>query len=114
MKALALLLALASTAGADEWTAGDTALQVTYAATLGADYLQTRQGIKGGWEQNPIMGHHGERVPPEVYFPVAFAVHTTLMVLTPKPYRGVVQGISIGVSSMNVARNWQAGWAVKF
>jgi hypothetical protein len=51
-----------------EWSRTDTAIEVAYGATLAADYLQTRQIVADGLEDNFIMGERGQNLPPAVYF----------------------------------------------
>lgn len=113
--ATTLLLALfPALAYAEKWEWQDTALESAYAATLAVDYVQTVQITRDGREVNPIMGRSGEKVPPAVYFPVAFAAHAAAMYFLPRDYRRVVQGMSVGISFLNISRNYSVGYGVFF
>jgi hypothetical protein len=111
---LLLLLSLAATASADEWTRADTATEAVVLATLAADYLQTRQIVLDGKENNPVMGLRGDRLAPEAYFPIAAGLHVAIVRLTPRPYRSILQGLTIGFQLAGIRRNWHAGYAVSF
>lgn len=92
------------------WTGGDTALQAAFAATMLGDYLQTRRIVRAGREVNPLIGQRGQRIPPAVYFPATFLLHTAAMRALPQPWRRVAQGLSIGFEGGVVGRNTALGF----
>ena len=110
---LAVLLT-ASTANADRWTATDTASQGAVLSMLAFDYWQTRGVAAKGRESNPIMGWHGELVPPEMYFASVAALHTLAVLALPQPYRRIAQAVTVGVEVGAIGANWRAGFGVAF
>lgn len=113
MRRLALLLAVAGCQPAT-WSRTDTALEVTFAAALAADYLQTRQIVADGMEGNPIMGARGERMPPALYFPASLVAHLVVASCLPRPWRSIFQGVSIGWQAAEVGHNAEHGYAVEW
>jgi len=111
---LAALLLLTGTAHAEPWTALDVTLQLTTSAVLVADWAQTRAITGDCSEANPIMGLCGEKLSPDIYFPVVIVGHALLMHALPRSWRRVAQGITIGVQAHTVHSNYQAGYSVKF
>lgn len=113
-----LLLALASVTagcGSHTWTKTDTALQVAVTASLVADYSQTRAALDSdGVEENPIMGRSGDRMAPEVYFPVAGVALAGAAVALPRPWRNLLQGTTLMVQAHTIAGNWRAGYTIQF
>lgn len=91
------------------WGWEDTALQAALGVGMLGDYLQTRHITARGHEANPIMGRHGERVSPSVYFPAAYALSTALVAELPREWRRLVQGTLIGLECAIVYRNHKAG-----
>jgi hypothetical protein len=117
MRALAALLALLASpaaAAADEWKLGDTALEGAFVAVLAADYAQTKQIAEDGREGNPVIGSHGERVAPAVYFPIVAVAHVAVARALPGRWRTAFQGISLGWQVDAVHTNLQAGYAIEF
>ena len=96
------------------WKAEDTALQALFGLAMLGDYLQTRRITREGREVNPIIGKRGQRVPPELYFPLTFGLHTGAMYLLPKPWRNIAQGLSVGFEGGVVGRNAALGYGFKF
>jgi hypothetical protein len=114
---LAVVLACLSaplTASAENWTVTDYALEATFAGLMLADYLQTVDITADGRESNPVMGNHGENIPPSLYFLSATVTHAIVMVALPKSVRRVAMGVAIGVQIHSVQTNWHAGYAVTF
>lgn len=97
-----------------KWTTTDSALEGGVAATFAADYVQTRAITRNSFEENPIMGRSGERIPPEVYFPVAMGIHAAAMIALPPKYRRAAQLMSIGFETMTVANNWRIGYTASY
>ena len=89
-----------------DWTSTDTALQAGVGLSMLLDYLQTRQIVRDGHEANPIIGKHGERVRPEIYFPAAFLASALAAKMLPPEWRNALQGGLIGMQGATVARNW--------
>jgi hypothetical protein len=96
------------------WSRTDTAIEASLGAALGADYLQSRQIVRDGKEDNPIMGERGQNLAPEIYFPTAFVAHLAVARCLPRPWREVWQGGAIGWQVDVIHTNWQAGYAVTF
>jgi len=117
---VALVLAtLTGTAKADEWSKLDITLETTFTTLIIVDYMQTVQIIlapidPNRLESNPIMGRHGERVPPEAYFPVMLLGHMAIAHILPSPYRKLWQGVGIAVQVDAISANWQAGYTMSF
>lgn len=124
MRALIALvvLAVAAPAAADPWTDGDTFVEAGVAVTLAADYLQTRQICAharthpGDWriESNPMMGPTCNRMPAEIYFPLALAAHVVIGRALPTPLRRVWQGVTIAFQINAIERNASAGFTVRW
>lgn len=97
MRALFAIASLATLgcAGA-RVSAVDVAGEVAFGVVLAADWAQTVDITRDGYEKNPIIGRRGERVPPAVYFPVMFVLHAAAAWLLPRPFRNA----------------WQAGWVI--
>lgn len=93
-------------------TAADVAAQGVVGASLAADYLQTRQITRDGYEGNPFIGKYGERIPPARYFLAAFALHTAIAVLLPRPYRYIWQGSWAVAEGVTVWNNRVDGYGV--
>jgi len=91
------------------WGWEDTALQAVLGVGMLGDYLQTRHITARGHEANPIIGRHGERVTPSIYFPAAYALSTALVAELPREWRRLVQGTLIGLECAIVYRNHKAG-----
>jgi len=91
------------------WGWEDTALQAVLGVGMLGDYLQTRHITDRGHEANPVIGRHGERVSPSVYFPAAYALSTALVAELPREWRRLVQGTLIGLECAIVYRNHKAG-----
>jgi len=113
------LMVTAGTASADKWTRADAAVELTVFAALAVDYWQTRRIIDdpikpSHRESNPVMGHGGDRVPPEIYFPAAALVHGAAAILLPQPYRRIAQIATLGVQARSIGINWGAGYRVEF
>lgn len=96
------------------WTGRDTALEALFGLSMLGDYLQTRKITRHADEINPIMGLRGNRVPPEVYFPVMMGLHYGAMRLLPNPWRNVAQGLGIAFESGVVGRNLGLGYGFRF
>ncbi len=109
--ALILAIMIPSTAQADNV---DIALQLGVTATLLADWHQTRRITANCLEANPIMGRCGEKLSPDIYFPVAIVAHATLARLLPRPYGRILQGLTIGKQLHTVGRNWSYGYTIQF
>jgi hypothetical protein len=116
---VALLVCMSGTAMADKWSKLDITLEGTFTTLMIVDYMQTVEIIRAPIdenrrESNPIMGRHGERVPPEAYFPVMLLGHMAIAHVLPSPYRKIWQGVGIAVQVDAVKANWQAGYTFSF
>lgn len=123
--ALVIALVLSACANAPRFNTTDKVLQSGVAASFALDYTQTRKIVRDGLERNPLMGRCGGHVQvegadctavmsPEVYFLGVFAVHTAVMHALPRPWRNAAQGLTIGVQSRSIERNYQAGYGFTF
>src|SRR5574337_410575 len=91
------------------WTATDTVIEASFAAALGADWLQTRQITHAGLETNPILGKHASRSKVDAYFATSLAGHALIAAALPRPYRTVWQCIWIGIETEVVRQNYELG-----
>lgn len=117
MKAFVLFIALTSACAApakthpwEHWKWYDYTLEGTFAVTLVADYVQTLQIIENGTEGNPLIGAHGERIHPNVYFPAAFILHAGGLSFFKRELRLPIQMFSIVIQSVTVWNNWVDGF----
>lgn len=69
MKALLVAAALSGCSLTPAQRTGTLATLAT--VSLGIDWLQTRDIVRECQELNPIIGECGQRVDPDVYFPIA-------------------------------------------
>lgn len=109
MRYLVLLATLAC--GAQRFNTVDAVGQLAFGVTMYADYSQTVDIARDGYESNPIIGRWGENVPPGVYFASTFILHTMVSVLIPRPWRGIWQGSWTVIEGVTVWNNWAAGYA---
>lgn len=89
------------------WRTRDTVLTGAAGALLAVDYLQTRHIVSVCAESNPIIGACGQGLPPELYFPMLFAIHLAWLVAWPPEYRDVLNGLMIGSEAATTYYNWQ-------
>lgn len=113
-RVVALAAALSACVSGPRRSSTDSALEGGVAATFAADYVQTRAITRNSFEENPIMGRSGDRLPPEAYFPVAMGIHTAAMIALPPKYRRAVQLMTIGFESLTVANNWRIGYTAAY
>ena len=116
MMKIMLAALLLSACGPRQWTRADTAWQVAVTASLAADYSQTRQALDaGGMELNPIMGPSGNRVSPEIYFPVVgSALAGAAVALPPGRWRRALQVAVVALQAKSITKNWMAGYSVQW
>jgi len=88
----------------------DVAGEVAFGAALAADYVQTRQITRDGYEGNPLIGRWGERTSPEAYFAAAALLHAGVAILLPRPWRQVWQGGWCVVEGVAVWNNYVDGY----
>jgi len=109
-RAVLALVALAACAAPRGAVVADVAGQVVFGAIVAADYAQTVRIVRDGQEGNPIIGRDGQNVPPGIYFPAAFILHTAVAFVLPRPWRNVWQATwGVGVSTA-VWNNWVEGY----
>jgi len=119
MKKLSLILILflaPKPAQADDWTAFDTALELSYAAVTTLDWSQTNWASHHPpfYEENKLLGPHPSRLRTGVYFPAMILLHAGIAVALPKPWRGVWQAVGIGVEMEVVRANFAVGVRLSF
>ena len=103
-----------------KWTAGDTALQTLYLATLEVDRAQTtyygsrpQQFTESGWARN-FIGEHPTSGQANRYFAACAIGHTVIAAMLPKPYRTVWQSFFIGIEASAISSNVNAGISIRF
>jgi hypothetical protein len=111
---VAVLLCASPAAAERKWTGIDTGLEITALSLLVVDYIQTTDIVADGAETNAIMGSHGQRVGPGLYFASAAVVHVAAAALLPQPYRRIFQGVTIGIQIDGIHSNWQGGYGISF
>jgi len=104
---LALLALLGAEARADPWTTTDTIVESGCVALFLIDWQQTLD--RRYQESNPILGAHPSRAAVDGYFFGVIGVQVVAARLLPSPWRGVFQGITIGVEGRSVYNNWRLG-----
>lgn len=97
-----------------KWSLTNTLLEAGMGAAVLGDYIQTRKITHNGRELNPIMGKSGQRMSPNLYFPLAMAAHAGTMYALPEPYRTWAQAGTLALQSANVGRNLGLGWTFKW
>lgn len=107
MKALALALVISACTPAD-WRTQDQGMEGISLTLLATDWGQTVQDVTTSCnEGNPIIGECGQRVSPNVYFPVVMVTSMVISRLLPPYYRDVFQGALIGAEMTTVQSNWR-------
>ena len=112
MKTLLLAAAIAALSGcchADAWRPHQIALE---SAFLVADYIDMRQTehvVSRGTESNPLIGRHGQYIPPVVWFPVTAVLHLAIMHFLPSVHRSWALGASAGFEWSTVQTNYYLG-----
>jgi hypothetical protein len=107
MRRCLIILALA---GCEHWTKQDTALEVAFAGATALDWRQTVSITGNCEESNPMIGRCGGMVPPNIYFPIAIAVHAAIAACLPRRWRTVFQAFTTGLEVGTVASNDQHGY----
>lgn len=74
---------------------------------IAADWMQTRTFAKHPecGENNPIIGACGDRVPPDLYFPVTIALHLLVGYVLPADWRDIWFASIAGVQGATVWSN---------
>lgn len=119
---VAILFAVSlPSARADEWTKTDTVLELAVATSLGMDYIQTRNIMRDGREANPLLDRCSNTpemcqgwVSPEFYFFGLALAHLTITRLTPRPWRTLIQGVTLGIQAKTVMQNYRIGYGFAF
>ncbi len=102
MRALALVAALAGCS----WNTRDRVLGAAATTFLFADWMQTRTGATPHClELNPIIGACGERVHPDVYFPLVILGNLVAAELMGSDWRPVALGAMTGAEAATVWAN---------
>jgi hypothetical protein len=114
--AVGVLVALAAPVRAlpDEWTARNTALELTYAVAHAADWRQTLDIAAAGRETNPILGPRPAAHVVHAYFASALVAHALVARMLPRGWREGWQAAWIVVETGYVARNLSLGWRLQF
>ena len=107
MRRFLVVLALA---GCAPWTKQDTALEAAFVGTVALDWHQTISITANCQESNPMIGRCGDVMPPNVYFPIAIAVHATIAALLPRTWRTAFQGFSAGLEVSTIYNNQEDGY----
>jgi hypothetical protein len=110
MKSLPLLALLAlfpANAHADPWTTTDTVVEAGCIALFLIDWNQTLD--RRYQESNPLLGNNPSAAAVDSYFLAVIGVQVAAARLLPAPWRGVFQGITIGIEGRSVVSNWRLG-----
>ena len=78
------------------WDGTNTVLEVTFAAELAVDGMQTRQIVADCQEYNPVIGPCGDRVPLGAYIPLTGLLHLAVSYFLPPKARLVWQSVTVG------------------
>ena len=93
------------------WKWYDVAGEAAVAGVMAMDYVQTVQIVEDGYEGNPLIGKHGERLHPNFYFPVSFMVHAALCWFLSQPARGSAQFFMFSIEAITVWDNRVDGYS---
>ena len=105
--AMRFLIALALVSGCTGgWSKYDTLREIGFAAEQSTDWYQTSWIVKNCDETNPIMGTCGGRMSPNVYFPVATALHAAVSSVLPPEWRRSWQYFTGGAEGTIVWMNF--------
>jgi hypothetical protein len=103
----------------DEWTSGDTALQLTYTVAHVMDWNQTLHIARNPnryEERNQLVsafiGEHPTKQRVNAFCASTLLIHTGISYLLPKPYRTAWQSFWIGVEVGTVQHNREIGLGV--
>ena len=97
------------------WTWQDTTREIIYTGLHVTDWMQTRQGISGGMKElNPILGEHPSMGKIDTIVGLSLMGHILISGLLPKPYRTILQYITIGIESGAVIHNYNGGVRIEF
>lgn len=101
---------------ADEWTSGDTAMQVLYSGLHIADWNQTLQIIEkdGHKEANKILGEYPSKDQVNLYFATTLMGHYYVAKNLNQPYRALWQMLWINIQYNVVNHNRNNGLHVNF
>jgi hypothetical protein len=88
--------------GCQGWRKQDTALELAFAGTavITSDCA----------ERNPMIGHCGDTVPPNIYFPLAIVAHAAIAACLPHAWRTVFQAFSVGLEAGTIFSNERDGY----
>jgi hypothetical protein len=111
----------------DDWTAGDTALQLTYTVAHVMDWNQTLHIVRSpsNEERNSFLGHNPTKQKVNAYFASTLILHTAISHLLPKELnaygetfypRTIWQSmwIGIGINSIQYNRRCNMGISLRF
>jgi hypothetical protein len=104
---LALLALQPSGARADDWTTTDTTVEFGCIALFVIDWGQTLD--RRYQETNPILGSRPSHAAVDGYFLGIIGAQVLVARLLPSPWRGVFQGIILGIEGRSVFNNWRMG-----
>ncbi len=96
--------------GCQGWRKQDTALELAFAGTAVIDWHQTIDITSDCAESNPMIGHCGDTVPPNIYFPLAIVAHAAIAACLPHTWRTVFQAFSTGVEAGTIFSNERDGY----
>ncbi len=101
MRVLALAALIACTPVQRRVTLG-----VASTALIAADWYQTRDIVARCREQNFLLGECGERISPNVYFPLALALNAAIALMLPPGWDEVWLGAVTGAQAATVWSNY--------
>ena len=119
-----VILLVATTGYAGDWTKQDTYRELAFIGLLAVDYLQTRTIVQNPdkyFEYNSIMGKHPSQQTVDIYMASVAIIHPIISYLLPVKSdkwkwinRENFQYISIGVEVGAVGNNFGAGIGISF
>lgn len=92
------------------WSKRDTAFEAVSTVLLTADWFQTQAITERCIEANPIIGRCGDRVNPNVYFPLVIVTSMVVTRLLNPDLRTPFQAGLIGVQAATVWDNADDGF----
>lgn len=97
-----------------EWTAFDTAAELSVVGLMAADWNQTVQIGRMCDERNRLLGPCPSEKKLALYFPSMMLGHAALAWYSPQPVRMFWQGIFFFYEAGTVRRNAQLGYVLRF
>ena len=116
---MAVLLSAVPVGAFDPWSKQDAVLEATYLAVHLLDWGQTRDIVareKEGYYEaaNPVLGKHPSMAAVNAWFIGSSLAHIGITHVLPKQARPWFQGVTLGIATGCVIRNYSIGLNVRF